>query len=183
MGDVLPRPWPIMKPIVFLFGLLLATGHVYAQTWCALNETPLLNGNVGVVKDGQFTARGVLSLCAKPAKPPYSELSYRYGSKTLDLSFSAPTDGHFDLESQPIMPRASVDALYFRRGEFTYAITDCNGMHCGTRGLELMVFRGKKPIAVLLPEPEKFERNLDFLDDIKGPVVKTAKSGLDFDER
>jgi len=183
MDDVLLWPSPIMKPIAFFFALLLATGHVYAQTWCALDETPLMNGNVGVVKDGQFTARGVLSLCAKPAKVPYRELTYRYGSKKLDLSYSAPTDGQFHLESQPIMPRASVDALYFRQGEITYAITDCNGMHCGTRGLELMVFRGKKTIAVLLPEPEKFERNLDFLDDIKGPVVHTAKSGLNFDER
>jgi len=172
-----------MKSIVTFIAFLFFSAHLHAQTWCALDETPLLNGNVGVVKDGQFTARGVLSLCAKPAKAPYSQLTYRYGSKQLDLSYSAPIDGSFRLENQQIMPRASVDALYFHRGEFTYAITDCNGMHCGIRGLELMVFRGKKAIAVLLPEPEKFERSVDFLDDIKGPVVQTTKSGLDFDER
>jgi len=172
-----------MKSAAIFLAFLFVSGHLQAQTWCALDERPLLNGKVGVVNDGQFTARGVLSLCAKPAKPPYSELTYRYGSKQLDLSHSAPIDGPFSLENQPIMPRASVDALYFRRGEFTYAITDCNGMHCGIRGLELMVFRGKKAIASLLPEPDKFERNVDFLDDIKGPVVQVAKSGLDFDER
>lgn len=87
------------------------------------------------------------------------------------------------LDSQQILPRATVDVLYFRKGDFTYALTDCNGMHCGIRTFRLMVFKVDKLIAALSSEPDRFEKNVDFLDEISGPAIRTVASNLNFDER
>jgi hypothetical protein len=170
-----------MKRIVVAVGFIFISAGTAASPWCEPDEAVLLNGQVGAIKQEQFVSRGQLSLCAKPSTPPFEQLSYRYGKNEVELAYSAPKDGLMYLESQQVMPRASVDALYFRRGEFTYAITDCNGMHCGLDAIALMVFKGDKRVALLVGEPDRFERNIDFLDSITGNVVEPRESGLDFD--
>lgn len=172
-----------MKSLAAVLLLCILSLQAQAQTWCDASETVLLNGRVGILKNDQFTSRGLLSLCAKPANPPYSQLTYRYGSKKVEMSYSAPSDGYFFYETQNIMPRASVDALYFRVGEFTYAVTDCNGMHCGSRSVMLMVFKGKKAIAMMMADPDQFEKSVGFLDDITGPVLPSTGSQLNFDSQ
>ena len=167
----------------FLLALFAVTSSLQAQTWCSADETVLLNGQVGNLDGERFSSKGLLSLCAQPAKPPYTQVTYRYGSHNVDMAFSAPKDGEMFRESQQILPRAGVDVLYFRKGDFTYALTDCNGMHCGVRTFRLMVFKGKRLMAALSADPDKFERNIDFLDEIKGPPIKEIRSGLSFDER
>ncbi len=175
--------WKSINPGLFLLLLIAVATSVQARTWCSPDETVLMNGWVGTLKGDQFSGKGLLSLCAKPAKPPYVQVTYRFGSKTPEMVFSAPEDGGMFLDSQQILPRATVDVLYFRKGDVTYALTDCNGMHCGIRTFRLMVFKGAKPIASFSAEPDRFDRHIDFLDEIKGSSIKALASGLNFDER
>lgn len=97
------------------------------------------------------------------------------------MEYTAPRDGSFFEDHQSPLPRARIDALYFRKGRTTYAVTECLGMHCGVRSVRLMVFDGKKKIASLSSEPDRFEVNTSVYE-IKGRIVQEKKSGLNFDE-
>jgi hypothetical protein len=169
-----------MKKIVFLFFVLLSTNNAIADTNCKVDETALLNGRVGSIKDMSFKGTKTLSICSDKPKAPFTKITYRFGTpQKVELEFSAPTDGQFYFESQTISPKATVDVLYFSKGKTTYAISECFGMHCGTTTIQLQVFNNKKRVANLDAEPDKFESLIN-IADIKGNVVSKKKSELEF---
>jgi|GEM_PF-3403661 len=162
----------------------LATVALAQQNWCVPGEIVLLSGSVGQVKGDLFAAKGVLSLCASPKDKPYKYLAYRYGNSSPELVYEAPEDGQFMLDHQQILPKAGIDILYFRIGDYTYAITDCQGMLCGIRTVRLMVFKDKKRILQLDADPQQFVRNIDFLDDLADlPFVRKQRIGVSVDEK
>ncbi len=167
---------------LFLVAAFLASTCASAQTHCLPGETVLLSGRVGTLTEGGFSGEKILSLCADRSNPPFDQVSYRFGPQgVVELEFTAPRDGFFFADDQSPLPRATINSLYFRKGRITYAVTECMGMHCGMRGVKLMVFDGKRKIASLDAEPDRFEVNTSVYE-IKGRIVKTRQSGLNYDE-
>ncbi|WP_157818043.1 hypothetical protein [Candidatus Thiodictyon syntrophicum] len=166
---------------LFLVAAFLASTSASAQTHCLPGETDLLSGLVGSTEGG-FSGDKILSLCADRSSPPFGQISYRFGRQgAVELEYTAPRDGFFFADEQSPSPRSTIYSLYFRKGGITYAVTECMGMLCGIRDVKLMVFDGKRTIASLDSEPDRFEVNTS-IDKIKGRIVKTRTSGLNYDE-
>ena len=169
---------------LFLIAAFLASTNASAQTHCLPGETVLLSGRVGTLTDGGFRGEKILSLCADRSSPPFDQVSYRFGPQgAVELEYTAPRDGFFFADDQSPLPRTTTYSIYFRKDRITYAVTECMGGLCEhpMPSIKLMVFDGKRKIASLDSEPDRFEVNTD-LCDIKGLIVKTRKSGLDYDE-
>ena len=88
----------------------------------------------------------VASLCAGgPATAP-ATLSYRYGRPgKVENEFTARPDNRnrFYATSSPARPGASVNQVWFDRGDTRYVLTECVGGSCSRRG-GLAVLRGEK---------------------------------------
>ena len=161
--------------------LLIFSFSSFAQTHCLSSEYVLLSGKFGKLdKNNKFFGEKVLSLCADK-KERLSKLDYRFGPiGSIEMQYSSPSDGKFYFTNQQIMPRASVDVIYFTKGKTTYAITDCQGMHCSS-SFKLLVFNAKKRIADFVSEPEKLTGE-HF--DLKNSNVFLEKNiTLDFDDK
>lgn len=165
--------------IVFISAPLLAFAQ--SPTHCVPGEYVFLNCNVGKLSDGKFSGSKVVSLCSDK-KQGMTKLDYRFGKPgKVEMQYSAPGDGKFSFHNQPILDRAGVDALYFAKGNFTYALTRCFGMLCGTRDFQLQVFNGQKRVATLDGQPNDCIYGGDF--EIKGSsVASKVATSLDFDE-
>jgi hypothetical protein len=173
-----------MKKIVTLLLFFLLTLDAYSQqeTHCLAGETAMLNGKVGSLKSNKFTGTKTLSLCADTKKSPVNSLTYRFGQiGKVEFEYSAPKDGLFSSTDEAISPRASVDVIYFSKGATTYAISECSGMHCGDQNIRLQVFQGKKRVALLDAEPEKFQILIS-ISDIKGKIIKQKPTDFSFVE-
>ncbi len=151
----------------------------HAQSHCQPGEFVVFNGKFGKIDGDKFTGLKTLSFCADKERGA-RRLDYRFGILgRIEMSYSAPNDGKFFSTTQQIMPRASVDVVYFSKGSYTYALTTCYGMHCGRAFLNLLVFNGKKRIANLSCEPERCKIETSFLEN--SGIVTERKSDLDFD--
>jgi len=172
-----------MKKTIALLSMLIAV-NAYSQqdTHCLAGETAMLNGKVGSLKNNKFTGTKTLSLCSDTKKSPVNSLTYRFGQiGKVEFEYSAPKDGLFNSTDEAISPRSSVDVIYFSKGTTTYAISECNGMHCGDQTIRLQVFQGKKRVALLEAEPDKFQNSVS-ISEIKGKIVKSKPTDLSFVE-
>lgn len=173
-----------MRCVLLMVLSIFTFSAASAESHCAANETVLVNGVFGKVSNDKFTGSKILSLCADKQKEPFGTLDYRFGSiGKIEMSFSAPKDGAFYKTQQQPMPRAIVNAVYFKKGTFTYAITECHGMHC-SNDIYLWVFNNKKQIARLQCDPKQCLIDMDGIDfDSEKPknALLLKKSEIEFD--
>jgi len=160
--------------------ILFLSFSTFAQTHCQPNEFIFLSGKFGKIdKKGEFIGSKFMSLCADK-KEGITKLDYRFGLiDKVEMNFSSPVDGKFNFTSKQIMPRASVDVLYFTKGQITYAITDCQGMHCSST-FNLLVFSGDKRVAKFVSEPDKI--NGDHFNFKTSNIFVEKNSKLNFDD-
>lgn len=86
------------------------------------------------------------ALCAQPAKPPFSALSYRYGRPgRVELTHTVRTGdpAPFGASVNPAGPQALVHQVWFDRGNTRYVLTACEGGQCAHRGGLIVLGRQK----------------------------------------
>lgn len=166
-------------------GLWLVPANLYASSHCQRGEVDFYSARMGRLDDDTQMVSGqkILSLCAD-RRAGMSRLDYRFGLPgKVELSFSAPVQGKFSYETQQPSHRASIEALTFRRGAITYAITQCFGMHCGIHDVSLKVYSGAKLLLSLDNDRDQSSGLLvETMDGFASlpPVVKQNRaSGLD----
>jgi hypothetical protein len=93
-------------------------------------------------------ANQMVSLCAAPDAPPYSSVTYRFGTHAhvrLTHTATAANDSHFSATVSPASPRASVQQVWFMDRGVRYIVTACNGGDCNYRG-GLIVLKNQRSL-------------------------------------
>ena len=106
---------------------------------CEANEEIVFNCKVG---------KKILSICGSPKIPPYQSLEYRYGAKDkIEMRYTAnhANKNRFHGLIGPLNPKASVDGIWFSRGDIDYVISACTGGDCPVEA-GLVVLKKGKPI-------------------------------------
>ena len=86
----------------------------------------------------------IVSVCSAPSKPPFSRLTYRFGTAKraeVTLTASSATAHRFSATVSPVGPRAVVRQLWIQSRDTRYLVTACNGGDCVPRA-GLLVRRG-----------------------------------------
>ena len=161
--------------------ILFFPPFLYANSLCMKGENQIISGKVGVIKGNNFTGNKILSLCAPEQQPPFSKLIYRFGLEgKIELEYIAPENGEMFLTSEAINPKASLDIIYFSRGQTTYGISRCGGGNCArSDSIELRVFNGKKMVAKFLSVPKSFNLKV-IIGEIKGAGIKEKETNISF---
>lgn len=170
---------------VLALGLCLFPANLYASSHCQPGEVDFLSARMGRLDDDtqQVSGQKILSLCAD-RKTGMRRLDYRFGLPgKVEMSFSAPVQGLFSYETQQPSHRASIEALTFRRGAITYAITQCFGMHCGIHDIGLKVYSGAKLLLSLDNDRDQsgglLVETMDGFASLPPAVKQNRASGLD----
>ena len=160
---------------------IFATTSANASSLCKSGEYTVLSGKVGSLKGSTFTGNKILSICGVGKTPPFSRLTYRFGTEgKVELEHSTPENGEMYLTNEALAPRAALDVVYFSRGQNTYGISQCLGGNCErSDNVELRVFNGKKQIAKFVGEPKTFKINVN-ISDIKANGLKQKDTELSF---
>jgi len=93
-------------------------------------------------------ANQIVSLCTAPDAPPYTSVTYRFGTSThvkLTHTATAANHKHFSATVSPASPRASVQQVWFEDRGFRYIVTACDGGDCDARG-GLIVLKNQRPL-------------------------------------
>lgn len=166
-------------------GLWLVPTDLYASSHCQPGEVDFFSARMGRLDDETQIVSGqnILSLCAD-RKAGMSRLDYRFGLPgKVELNFSAPVQGKFNYETQQPSHRATIEALTFKRGTITYAITQCFGMHCGIHDVSLKVYSGTKHLLSLDNDREQstglLAETMDGFANLPAGVKVNRASGLD----
>ena len=93
-------------------------------------------------------SKQIVSLCGAPDAPPYTSVTYRFGTKAhvrLTHTAAAANHSHFSATVSPASPRASVQQVWFADRGTRYILTACDGGDCATRG-GLIVLKNQRPL-------------------------------------
>lgn len=134
----------------------------------------------------------VVSYCAVPDSPPYKTIEYRYGAiGKVEKTYKADVSGKKPLfgDQVAIDPRASLNVVWFKEGDFSFSLMLCQGGTCngGKENLGLVVMKGEslisKKFCQMESEGAEFEHfPFDFeIGKSKSPVMlpKALDNGAD----
>lgn len=158
--------------VILLIAFFSINSYSQVPTHCTQNEFSLLNAKMGKLEKDKFKSNEkILSLCADKAKEPYGSLAYRYGKiGAVEIENISTTQSKMFVYFEQTTPKTSDNAMWFKKGNFTYVVKECMGM-CD--GIYLFVFQNGKKIAELIsPNQELYDSNITniTMEKIKSPI-------------